>query len=1013
MRAWTRLTLGIILTASLAGSALAYTVDEDIAFASGLIAYKPSFRDFAQTIVDSVREREPSAADRLKVIQAELFVKDRKYEEAEKLVQEMGISNPKAQAIMLSLAIGYYNAGKTDQSIKLFDDFFAQYQDGKVPTDPDVLRFYQNAANMYAQIREGMEDFAKAADCYERVANSTDDTDLKREMQFRQAQAWAKAAEFSDGEARAEALKKCKKICNDITWGGLDITFVNAVVVLANAQIIEGDSAGARSTLDEYWDSIKQVDDMLEDYNMAKDESPLGGARSLRGKLYRQEADAVADNVQQALPLYSKALTEYYNVFVKYPKGPYGANAGLEAKAIKDILETKYGKKVEIDLPDNLQAQAAGTEFSMADSLFKKGDYEKARDEYLRVLAQFPEAGDLSVRALAQLNKSYAYLNDPLMVKVVSDYIGERFGRRFSVAPRALVAIAELYRKGDTGISPDAAFAEQLYNVYLANCPEDEQAGAILWFLGGTATTAGETDKANTYFNRIIAEHQNTKEYPLALSRQAWGAYANHDYAAAIEGLRLYLKDTDGQATPLRANAMFALADCLRRTSADAEHEAGVADKAAAAAKVQATELLKASKEAAASDPEASAAHRSAAVEAANTFKEKTAAAAAARTTADTNFKEAVRQFQALVAGLDQHLEDYGRKAEEQAKNKTLLEQARFWLAFTLSQKNDPRYQGLAVKQLTDFTNLYPSSALNPRALKLKGSLQLALKDPAANETFETLANKYPKTDEGKNAQYARISGALDLNLIDQAREAANAMISSPSSYSLEQFARVGELLLEKEVWTEAAKAYGIVRDRLSELPAEKRRSVEQRALFGIGLGLYETGDFEASQKALAELMEKYSKTALFYKANYVLAQAAFARGDTEAATASLNNILRYATDNEIINDASILMAQNQIKQDDLVGALSTYKRLELLNSYNMQGDRQRIQIHDALLQAVELEEKMPDDTSLIETVNRFLEIFPTDPRASELTGKLRRAEQRLREAANGGAADTAAAPAE
>ena len=86
MRAWTRLTLGAMMAAALAWSArpaLAYTVDEDIKFASGLIAFEPSFRDFAQTVVDSVRQRDPGSADRLKVIQAELFVKDRKYAEAE------------------------------------------------------------------------------------------------------------------------------------------------------------------------------------------------------------------------------------------------------------------------------------------------------------------------------------------------------------------------------------------------------------------------------------------------------------------------------------------------------------------------------------------------------------------------------------------------------------------------------------------------------------------------------------------------------------------------------------------------------------------------------------------------------------------------------------------------------------------------------------------------------------------------------------------------------------------
>ena len=979
MRAWTRLTLGAMMAAALAGSAmpaLAYTVDEDIRFASGLIAFEPAFRDFAQTVVDQVRQRDPGAEDRLKVIQAELFVKDRKYAEAEKLVQEMGISNPKAQAIMLSLALGYYNAGKSDQAVKLYDDFFNQYQNGNVPTDPDVLRFYQTAAFQYGQIREAMEDFERAADCYKRVQDSTDLKDLQREMQLQQARAWVKVAEFSDGEKRAEALKKCKAICSDIQWGGLDVAFVNSTVILANAMIVEGDVAGARAMLDDYKDQFRTVDDMLEELGEPLDQSPQGGARSLLGRLYRQEADAVADNPAEAIPLYSKALTEYYNVFVKYGKGPDGPNAGIQAKEIKDILETKYGKTVKIDLPENLQAQAAGTEFGMADSLFKKEDYPAARDEYLKVLAQFPESGDLSVRALAQLLQTYIKLEDPLMAKVVGQYIGERFGRKTDVAGAALRAAAAIYRGSGGGDGPMNEDATRFFDMYIQYCPQHPAVSETLFYLASVANKAGDTDKANSYYNRILADYKNTKEYPKALSVQAWGAYAKHDYADAIDGLKLYLKDTDGQASPLRANAMFALADCLRRTSEQAE-------KDVASGTAQARELMKAG-------------DREGAQKVALEVR-------AAKTTAQENFEAALRQFQSLIKGLSTNIEDYGRREEEKKKNLTLLEQAKFWMAFTLSQKNDPKFQQMAVQQLGKFTEDYPNSAMNPRALKLKGSLQLALKDPAANATFETLAKKYPDTDEGKNAQYARISGALDLNLKDQAEEAAQAMISNPSAYSLEQFGRVGELLLDHELWAKATEAYKVVRDRLGELSPERVRAYEERALYGIGKGSFEIGKFDEAQDALTKLMEKYPKSGLFFKAKYVLASSAIKRDDTDTAMSALNDILRYATDNETVNDASILMAQTQIMQGDQVGALSTYKRLEFLNSLNMQSDREREQIRLALAKAIELEEAMPDDTSLIETVDRFLEIFPTDARASDFSGKRNRARQRLEEAANGG----------
>ena len=74
-------------------------VDEDFEFASGLITFNPSFPDFAQRVVDEILTKDPSQKDRSKIIQAQLFIKARKFAEAEALITELGISNPKSQAI--------------------------------------------------------------------------------------------------------------------------------------------------------------------------------------------------------------------------------------------------------------------------------------------------------------------------------------------------------------------------------------------------------------------------------------------------------------------------------------------------------------------------------------------------------------------------------------------------------------------------------------------------------------------------------------------------------------------------------------------------------------------------------------------------------------------------------------------------------------------------------------------------------------------------------------------------
>ena len=94
----------------------------------------------------------------------------------------------------------------------------------------------------------------------------------------------------------------------------------------------------------------------------------------------------------------------------------------IGAAEIKGILEDKYGKTVKISLPETLSSQAAGTEFAMADNLFRQQKYDEAAAEYIRVLGQFPEAGDLSIGALAQLHVQHRL--EALLYALLDDQLG-------------------------------------------------------------------------------------------------------------------------------------------------------------------------------------------------------------------------------------------------------------------------------------------------------------------------------------------------------------------------------------------------------------------------------------------------------------------------------------------------------------------------------------------------------------------------------------------------------------
>jgi len=444
-------------------------VDDDFAFASGLITFDPAFPDFAQKVVDAILAKDPTQKDRSKIIQAEILIKRRKFAEAEALIKEMGATNPKAQAISLSLGKNFFAIGETDKARAIYDAFFKQYE-GKTPTDPDVALRYRAAAYQYAQMQEMAGDHEAAEKSYKRVEDVADKPELKRSMQLSRAKALVEAAEKKSGDDKKKLLDRATKICEALQWGGLDLQFVDSIVIMANIQLALGNPAGAKKVLMDYMDIIKPIDEMLKADNLPMASSPMAGARSLLGRLLKDEADAFAKEGKdaEAIAAYGAALGEYYNVFIKYGKSSWGPTAGMEAKAIKDILETKYGKTVKIDLPEDLRPQIAGTEFRMGDNLFLQKKYAEAAGEYLRVLGQFPEAGELSIAACGNLVQCYMHLNDSLYAKMMANYLGERFAKKSDIPAKALISVAQLYNKAE-----NVEMAEYMFDRYLTYCPTD------------------------------------------------------------------------------------------------------------------------------------------------------------------------------------------------------------------------------------------------------------------------------------------------------------------------------------------------------------------------------------------------------------------------------------------------------------------------------------------------------------------------------------------------------------
>jgi tetratricopeptide (TPR) repeat protein len=542
-----------LLCAVLSPSVQAQSLDDDMSFASGLVEW--GFGDFALKQAEVILQKNPDATDRVNLIRAQIHIAGRKFADAEAILTQLGAGNAKADAIRLALANAYNNSGEPEKARQIYNDFFGRF--AEKPSDPDVLRFYRDAAYRYATMLERSGDLVGALAAYDRVLTTDPEKDIQRRIKTDQSQINLKLARANHEGKRDDYAVKTRKLVEDIQWGGVDLWFGQSIITLANVELLYNDEAKAQKIIKDYSDILDQIDVLLEENNMSKGLSPKAGARFLSGEISQRTAEKAAaeNNTDAAISNYAAALSEFYNVFVKYGDSEVGPEAGVRAQTIKDILSNQYGKKVNIDLGSRAEDMAT-TVYRLAETLYREKKYAEAIDAYVRAANQFPEL-DITAKAMGNLMLSYAALNDPLMVRTIASYIAERFPNKPDGAV-ALLAAGKYYVDKN-----EPTLYGELYGKFLEAYPKNERAGTILFFLATQRKKAGDEAGAAKYFQQIIDNYPGDQYYPRALTQVAWSFYQAGDYESAIAYFRKMVEQT--QPGPDQANAQFNLADSYVR----------------------------------------------------------------------------------------------------------------------------------------------------------------------------------------------------------------------------------------------------------------------------------------------------------------------------------------------------------------------------------------------------------------------------------------------------------------
>ena len=929
-----RLSLWVLLSVSFAAGARAQTVDQDFEFAAVLV--EKGFPDFANKLMQQVVERNPDQRGRALIIKAEGFIAARKFADAENVIKELPANDPKADAIRLALANGYYRINDLERSRQLYREFFARFQ--QPPTDPDLVKFYRESAYRFAQMLQQAGDLSGAADAIGKVLATNPDREIGRSMMAEQAQLLVDQAVQGGGD-RNKLLDQAAKICQDIQWGGVDLWFGQSIITLANIELAKGNRNRAKELISkQYRDILREIDKQLKERGDAGALNPMAGSRFLMGQMYEAEANEVlrdAARRDEGIELLGKALGEFYNVFVQYGESDRGPEAGVRANAIKTQLEG-LGKKVDIDLGAQAE-KAAATQFRLADNLFRQQKFNEAVTEYLKALNAYPETST-SLRSLGFLLQAYIHLGDALMTRAVSEYIAERFAGK-DPAAISLLAAATV-----TNTKKDEAATMALYDLYLKQFPQHEKAGTILFFLGSERRKAGDNDGANHFFQRIVDNYPKDQYYPQALRLIARSYYDLGQYEQAIAAFGKLVADIP--PSPDRASAQFNLADCYVKQ--------GLWPKAAL-------------------------------------------------------------ELKALIDWLSPKDNPYAATDADRQKNQTLLERASFQRANAFARITEPaervpQLRAAAQQLYEQFLSLFPKSELAPKAMMGLGQMQMGLGQlDAAAKTFDQLAAQYPESEEGKNALFSLARSAMEIGQFDQARMAFEKMVANRGNFKPDEFTRIGQLMIDAKLYDQALQAFRIVSDDpniQATKDAPESRSLLERALFGVGRANFARKNHEEAIKALERLLQEYPRSGLFFDARFMLGEAYAEVGNFLASSQSLSDIFRFSNDPIQINQASLKLAEVQLKANDKTGALASYQRVALLSDPNKQ--EQRPYIEQALWAGIRLAMELDLHKDAVESCDQYLKLYPTSEKVPEV--RRLRAEASLRASA-GGESTSPAAP--
>jgi len=741
-------------------------------------------------------------------------------------------------AMKLTVADGYYGWGMYTNAQAIYQSFFKKFPDGPPAT---LSTFYVSSGYKYAQMMllTGQDEAALGA--YRATLKATNHMERAEQRQIlaemSELMVKISANPKTPADEQKALMEEASRICKDVLMWVQDVWFGKAIALLAHIKMLQGDVDGSQKLVEENWDILKQIDDMLRqdasenpDLDLLKI-SPLANCHYTLGVMMQTEGEKLlaAGTKDKALVLLMGkptgatdpkkpkrtmgALHHLMTVFADYSATSWAPDAGARGQKLLDLLRS-LGVDIKITISPQKLKEIEIAQFQQARTLFLQQKWRDAADAYERVLNLYPES-ETAVACMADLATCYFWLEDYIFADMIVHHLAQRFGGDsplMAMAGDQVLRMATFFNDSKKEEAKEGAYA-QYFNYF----PKHSRMPAVLYSFGSDKLKVEDYAGALAYFDKITTRYTNSTPYFDAMSRSA----------------TCYEKMGD------RTNEVRVLETLIPRLE-----KSGSGGVSAIRARYQLAVALRAA------DP--------------------------------TNNVIALGRFNDLVKILSDAKRPY--QGEEKEVADRVLEGSLYYKAMCYTSTNTPEdkvaeYRKNAIDGFTSLATRFPKSPYTPSALQQAGTLWTVVGDSEeAAKSFRKLQKDYPDSPEAKNADFLFAMALLNLGKRVQAVEAFKRMFEgSEGKYSDTQIRVAGEELVKAKEYEIAHMAFAKV------LGTTKDPRIKELLLLRDGQALLEMGNAEGATKSLETLFKLFPRSAYTIDAAFFLSRAYTEMGAKEA----------------------------------------------------------------------------------------------------------------------------------